>query len=812
MKKIYILAIFMVLGFGLFAQTVTKVTKTILPLINSLPVVFQENISGGLHQVANVTARDALSASLKQTGMLVVLQDSHATYQWDGAAWRKVQLVRNWEEGATYFMGDIFVYFGSLVIAKGDGTITASYNPLTDTTNWYSSLGGSLGAGQILVGDANGVAKPVSMSGDALLDETGKLTVTSVPLSGDLTLDATGAATISDGKVTSAKILNNTIATDDLANGAVTVAKIGSEGGTDKVLTTTVTGVPQWEDRTNFASSELTAGHIFVGDAQGKATDVPMGGDIKIDDMGVTDIFPGVIENADVSSSAAILGTKIDPDFGSQNIVTTGNITGKNLLVGQTNTVTLQNAASLASSYTLTLPDALGANGQSLKTDASGNLSWGTALIDGTAANNTLRWNGTTSKWEESTALKNDGANLTASGNLNVTEGITTLSHATSDPLLLIGAGFKSQMATNAYSELVVDNTTGAIRKAPVITALSDVIDNTVSDPSSLSPNINDAWIVAATGAGDWAGHDNTIAKWDGSSWTYYSPAANDQTSVSTGANAGKVYTWSGTAWSTTLVASKSSLSQVTAATATNLIDNTNFAQTWNWSSATTENPLTFNVSALTTGTAMQINANALTTGNALSIASTGTGITTGSLLNVSGTVAATTVTNGLFSVRNTAASTTGTVATVQANSTAGSGITVLANGFVGIGTATPTVALDIVGDAKVSGTFSYPSDIRLKTKVETLTGVLSKLALMRGVTYEFKDQTKYAKGPQVGVIAQELQKVFPELVKEGSDGFLSVNYTQLSAVLIQAVKEQQARIDKLEEQMAAVMKQLGIK
>ncbi len=118
----------------------------------------------------------------------------------------------------------------------------------------------------------------------------------------------------------------------------------------------------------------------------------------------------------------------------------------------------------------------------------------------------------------------------------------------------------------------------------------------------------------------------------------------------------------------------------------------------------------------------------------------------------------------------------------------------------------------EINGDLWVDGVLNTPSDERLKKNITTLTGVLDKLNRLRGVTYEFKDQQKYATGPQIGIIAQELQKVFPELVSQGADGYLAVNYSQLSAVILQAVKEQQQEIDQLQRQMKEVMKKLGMK
>jgi len=71
----------------------------------------------------------------------------------------------------------------------------------------------------------------------------------------------------------------------------------------------------------------LTAGNIVLGNSSNIATSTAVTGDVTISDAGVTAIASGVIVNADVSASAAIAGTKISPDFGSQTIATTGSIT-----------------------------------------------------------------------------------------------------------------------------------------------------------------------------------------------------------------------------------------------------------------------------------------------------------------------------------------------------------------------------------------------------------------------------------------------------------------------------------------------------
>jgi hypothetical protein len=133
-------------------------------------------------------------------------------------------------------------------------------------------------------------------------------------------------------------------------------------------------------------------------------------------------------------------------------------------------------------------------------------------------------------------------------------------------------------------------------------------------------------------------------------------------------------------------------------------------------------------------------------------------------------------------------------------------------------------VSFDTSGNANfaqnvtINGSLYTPSDMRLKTNIQTLSHVLQEIEQIRGVRFEYKNQKKYATGFKIGVIAQELQKVYPEMVIKGSDGYLKVDYTQLTAVLIEAVKEQQVRIeelknrlDKQQQQIDAILKKLAL-
>ena len=77
-------------------------------------------------------------------------------------------------------------------------------------------------------------------------------------------------------------------------------------------------------------------------------------------------------------------------------------------------------------------------------------------------------------------------------------------------------------------------------------------------------------------------------------------------------------------------------------------------------------------------------------------------------------------------------------------------------------------------------------SDENLKKDITSVGSALDKVKKLRGVDYTWKDTNEKGKG----VIAQELQEVFPELVSEEPNGYLSVNYNGLIAVLIEAIKE----------------------
>ena len=106
--------------------------------------------------------------------------------------------------------------------------------------------------------------------------------------------------------------------------------------------------------------------------------------------------------------------------------------------------------------------------------------------------------------------------------------------------------------------------------------------------------------------------------------------------------------------------------------------------------------------------------------------------------------------------------------------------------------------------DLTVNGNVMVSSDARLKANIVSLGATLAKLLLIDGKSYTMKKDGKQ----KIGVLAQDIQKVFPELVSTDDRDMLAVNYQGLVPVLINALKEQQSDIDELKEQAAKMKEQ----
>ncbi|MGH1455934.1 MAG: tail fiber domain-containing protein [Alphaproteobacteria bacterium] len=129
-----------------------------------------------------------------------------------------------------------------------------------------------------------------------------------------------------------------------------------------------------------------------------------------------------------------------------------------------------------------------------------------------------------------------------------------------------------------------------------------------------------------------------------------------------------------------------------------------------------------------------------------------------------------------------------------------------ISNGYVGIGNTAPDVELDVTGDIEYSGTITDVSDMRLKDNIEPLIKTGSLLERIDQIdTYSFTMKDDESGRIEFGVMAQELENIFPELVHTAKDemGTKSVNYVGLIAPMIEATKELRAENIALKSEMS---------
>ncbi len=172
-------------------------------------------------------------------------------------------------------------------------------------------------------------------------------------------------------------------------------------------------------------------------------------------------------------------------------------------------------------------------------------------------------------------------------------------------------------------------------------------------------------------------------------------------------------------------------------------------------------------------------------------------------------------------------------------------------NGVEGVDDSPPQAYLDTNGNLHLSGSLyqtdkNPPSDRRLKQDIRRISGALERVERLAGVRFRWNDEgldrlTRFAdgllfesglseeelagkrreakekacvelSGDCIGMIAQDVREVVPEVVEEGKDGYLRLAYDRLVALLVEAVKEQQEAIEKLEGELARVRDALALR
>jgi len=146
------------------------------------------------------------------------------------------------------------------------------------------------------------------------------------------------------------------------------------------------------------------------------------------------------------------------------------------------------------------------------------------------------------------------------------------------------------------------------------------------------------------------------------------------------------------------------------------------------------------------------------------------------------------------FQTTNTGISVTGNV--VPSGNISGSSTSHLTMGQI-------SSSGDVVADGDVVAYNS--SDVRLKDNIEVIKGSLDKIDGIRGVEFDWNEKSPgWAKerGHDVGVIAQEVQKVVPEIVVERKSGYLGVDYKRLIPLLVESIKELKQEVENLKKKV----------
>ena len=110
---------------------------------------------------------------------------------------------------------------------------------------------------------------------------------------------------------------------------------------------------------------------------------------------------------------------------------------------------------------------------------------------------------------------------------------------------------------------------------------------------------------------------------------------------------------------------------------------------------------------------------------------------------------------------------------------------------------------LRVTGEMAVSDnvTAYYSSDISLKDNIRPIESAIFKVKQIRGVTFDWNEkatQLQQEKGHDVGLIAQEVEKVLPEIIQIREDGIKAISYEKVVPLLVEAIKEQQVTIENL--------------
>jgi hypothetical protein len=133
--------------------------------------------------------------------------------------------------------------------------------------------------------------------------------------------------------------------------------------------------------------------------------------------------------------------------------------------------------------------------------------------------------------------------------------------------------------------------------------------------------------------------------------------------------------------------------------------------------------------------------------------------------------------------------------------------------GNLGIGTNSMSADLHVVGDICYTGSIGTCSDARYKRNIRTLGNALERVTRLRGVSFNWKKdefpQHEFSGDNQVGLIAQEVREVFPQVVSEDNNGYYNIDYTKITPLLIEAIKELKSENEELKQSNENLIKRI---
>lgn len=119
-----------------------------------------------------------------------------------------------------------------------------------------------------------------------------------------------------------------------------------------------------------------------------------------------------------------------------------------------------------------------------------------------------------------------------------------------------------------------------------------------------------------------------------------------------------------------------------------------------------------------------------------------------------------------------------------------------------GVGSLGSDGLVIVDGSGTYTGSWTSVSDKRYKDDIKNLEAALGDVVQLQGVTYKWKKDEypdkNFTTGKQIGLIAQDVENIIPELVETNSEGYKSIDYSKISVLLIEAIKEQQKQIENL--------------